>query len=248
MSILEQVGLSGQESRVFFALVRLGEAKTGAICKETKVASSHIYQILEKLITKGLVSYRVHNNTKIFMPSSIESLQRVFEIRQEELESERKELAKKKKVFSKLLQEIKPKKTDDLQRNYKYFDGINAIKSMWDEINNEMSDKVIVRSYVTPLESYNNFGGVFIKSQEIREKKKCPEKIILPLNAKCPVRKYREAIHLDQKNDAEWGVVGDLFYIQYVVSKKPHSFLIRDKIIAKTFEHVFDKIWKDNKK
>jgi sugar-specific transcriptional regulator TrmB len=64
--ILVKIGLTSQESKVYLALLTLQEAKTGVLCKETGIASSNIYTILDKLLEKGLASYRVHNNIKKF--------------------------------------------------------------------------------------------------------------------------------------------------------------------------------------
>ncbi|MBI4145849.1 hypothetical protein HY489_00770, partial [Candidatus Woesearchaeota archaeon] len=57
--ILAKIGLTVQESRVYLALLTLQEAKTGVLCKETKIASSNIYKILDKLLEKGLISYKI---------------------------------------------------------------------------------------------------------------------------------------------------------------------------------------------
>ena len=72
--ILTKVGLTSQESRTYLALLRIQESQTGGICKNTGIASSNIYNILDSLIKKGLVGYRVQNNIKIFMPASPETL------------------------------------------------------------------------------------------------------------------------------------------------------------------------------
>lgn len=53
---------------------------------------------------------------------------------------------------------------------------------------------------------------------------------------------------LGLKNDAEWGVVEDLTYIQYIIGKKPRSFLIKDDTFARTFEQVFDQLWEKAEK
>ena len=54
-----------------------------------------------------------------------------------------------------------------------------------------------------------------------------------------------EAKFINLKNDAEWGIIGDLFYIQYITGKNPRGFLIKDKTFADTFKQVFKQIWKE---
>ena len=52
---------------------------------------------------------------------------------------------------------------------------------------------------------------------------------------------------MELKNDAEWGVFNDVFFIQYIVNKNPKGFLIKDDIFAKTMEQNFDKLWSISK-
>ncbi|MEE9525383.1 MAG: helix-turn-helix domain-containing protein, partial [Candidatus Woesearchaeota archaeon] len=125
---LKKVGLTTQESRVYLKLLTLQEARTGLLCKETKIASSNIYKILDSLIKKGLVSYRVQNNIKVFMPSSPEALNELFLKKEKKLEQERKEI-------NQAIAKLKTKKiTSPPESNYKYFEGISGIKAMWHEI------------------------------------------------------------------------------------------------------------------
>jgi len=54
---LQELGLNRRESICYTALLELGSSKTGAIVKKTGIPSSKIYEILDKLINRGLVSY-----------------------------------------------------------------------------------------------------------------------------------------------------------------------------------------------
>ena len=63
---LEQVGLTSGESRVYLALMEIGSSTVGPIAKKSKVAYSKIYDVLERLVEKGLVSYTVKEKTKYF--------------------------------------------------------------------------------------------------------------------------------------------------------------------------------------
>ena len=62
--------------------------------------------------------------------------------------------------------------------------------------------------------------------------------------AKRRMDKYTKIKFMDLDNDAEWGVLGDIYFIQYITGDKPRGFLIKDKIFAKTFELAFDGLWK----
>jgi len=48
-------------------------------------------------------------------------------------------------------------------------------------------------------------------------------------------------------NEAEWGVMGNKFFIQYITQKVPRAFLIEDEIFAQSFKQVFNQLWKQAK-
>ena len=75
---LQSIGLTQNEARVYLFLLEYQEAKTGLICSKLKIPNSHIYQILEKLLDKGIISYKIINNIKIFRPVDPESLYSLF--------------------------------------------------------------------------------------------------------------------------------------------------------------------------
>ena len=52
-SALKEAGLTPGEIKVYIALLKLGPSTTGPIIEKSHVAKSIIYQILDKLTTKG---------------------------------------------------------------------------------------------------------------------------------------------------------------------------------------------------
>jgi predicted transcriptional regulator len=55
LSYLKELGLSYKESLVYFALLKVGEAGTSQISKETGLHSQFVYNSLDSLLKKGLV-------------------------------------------------------------------------------------------------------------------------------------------------------------------------------------------------
>jgi sugar-specific transcriptional regulator TrmB len=64
--LLEEIGLSEGETKVYLALLKLGAAKVHTITEETKLHRTTIYDFLQKLQEKGLVSHVIQNNVKYF--------------------------------------------------------------------------------------------------------------------------------------------------------------------------------------
>jgi HTH-type transcriptional regulator, sugar sensing transcriptional regulator len=90
--ILEKLGLTPNEVRVYLSLLRLGESTTGPIIEESGIAASKIYITLDRLARKGLVSHAVKHNTKYFIAYSPEKLAEYQHEREQELMAERTEL------------------------------------------------------------------------------------------------------------------------------------------------------------
>src|SRR3989338_4487895 len=62
--LLEEIGLTKGEIKVYFSLLKLGETTTGKIIEEAQISSGKIYEILDKLIKKGLVSFIIKEKEK----------------------------------------------------------------------------------------------------------------------------------------------------------------------------------------
>ena len=240
--LLQKIGLTKQESKVYVALLQIGEAKTGKLCSYTNIASSNIYGILESLIKKGLINYRVENNIKVFMAANPETLHQIFEKKQEELEKE-------KNMLPSLISNLKKfKSVGEPYSNYKYFEGIVGIKSMWHEINEVMKEEIIC--YTGKQESYQSLLGFYNEHHKLRIKRKIRARLIFPKEEQALAKKrtdqFTQIKFLKLENEAEWGVTSDYIYMQHYINQKtPVAFLIKDKAFAKTFKQVFEQIWKN---
>ena len=74
ISILKDAGLTQGESRVYLALLETGVSSIGPILEKSGVTKSIIYRILEKLVSKGLVSYVIKEKTKYYEAQRPEKL------------------------------------------------------------------------------------------------------------------------------------------------------------------------------
>jgi predicted transcriptional regulator len=69
LPVLKDIGLTDSESKVYFALLELGDATRGNIVTRSGIAGSKVYDILEKLQEKGLVAIYSQNKIKHFKPT-----------------------------------------------------------------------------------------------------------------------------------------------------------------------------------
>ncbi|MBI4168144.1 MAG: hypothetical protein HY515_04255 [Candidatus Aenigmarchaeota archaeon] len=83
--VLIELGLSEGEAKIYLCLLKLGESQVNKIKTETKMHRTTIYDFLDGLIKKGLVSYVVKNNVKFFIAAHPNRLRSLVQEKEEHL-------------------------------------------------------------------------------------------------------------------------------------------------------------------
>ena len=66
LEYLQKIGLTAGEIKVYNAVLELGISSLGKIQEKTGIERRNIYDILNKLIEKGLISYTIEKGKKTF--------------------------------------------------------------------------------------------------------------------------------------------------------------------------------------
>jgi sugar-specific transcriptional regulator TrmB len=96
---LASIGLTEAEARVYIALLEIGTTSIGAIVDMAEVSASKVYDILDRLMHKGLVGMIVQENTRLYSANPPEALL-------EYLEAEKKAIDEKKEGIRGVLPEL----------------------------------------------------------------------------------------------------------------------------------------------
>ena len=91
-STLEEIGLTKNEIKIYLALLELGLTTSGAIIKKTGIHTSKVYDGLERLSEKGLVTHIIKANTKHFKAVSPDRLLDFLENKKKRLEQQENEI------------------------------------------------------------------------------------------------------------------------------------------------------------
>jgi sugar-specific transcriptional regulator TrmB len=67
---MQELGLSKREESCYCVLLEIGETTVGALINKTKIPSSKIYEVLDRLIEKGLVSFVIKSGRKNYQAKS----------------------------------------------------------------------------------------------------------------------------------------------------------------------------------
>jgi len=84
-SALRDLGLTDSETKVYLALLELGDATRGDIVDRSRIAGSKVYEVLEKLHEKGLATTYVQNRVKHFKATNPAQLLAYLERKREEI-------------------------------------------------------------------------------------------------------------------------------------------------------------------
>src|SRR3989344_4236041 len=91
---LEKLGFTKGEIKVYFSLLELGDTSSGPIIKKSGIAGSKVYEILEKLKIKGLISETINNKIKDFQANSPKRILDYLKNKEKELRLEQTEFTK----------------------------------------------------------------------------------------------------------------------------------------------------------
>lgn len=84
--ILQEIGLSKGEVKVYLALLKLGSVPVSKIKEETGLHRTTIYDFVEKLINKGLVNFVLRHNVKYYKATNPNKLLDLIKEKQENIQ------------------------------------------------------------------------------------------------------------------------------------------------------------------
>ncbi|MCK4589880.1 MAG: hypothetical protein KAT77_05520 [Nanoarchaeota archaeon] len=98
VTVLEDVGLTNAQIKVYLALLELGESTSGPIIKKTKLQNSVVYNALNQLIEQGLVSFVLKGKRKYFSATDPKFLIKFIEDKKKKIEELVPQLIRKQKL------------------------------------------------------------------------------------------------------------------------------------------------------
>ena len=83
-NVLQEIGFSKSESKVYLELLRLGKTKSGRIIKVSGLQSSVVHNALNTLIEKGFVTFILEGKIKHYRALSPKLIQKYIEAKKKE--------------------------------------------------------------------------------------------------------------------------------------------------------------------
>ena len=167
--LLEEIGLTKGEITVYLTLLKLGETTTGKIIEEAQISSGKIYEILDKLIKKGLVSHIIKGKTRYFSSASPNRILDFLHEKEKELKYKEEEIKKELPALLKLQNLDKKKYETRLFKGLKGFE--TAIFEALQELTSK--DEVLAMGIITTKGKQYNLLWQRWHKQRIKRKIKC---------------------------------------------------------------------------
>ena len=127
LEILRSIGLSEGEIKVYKAILDIGFAQISEINTRVNINRRNIYDILNRLIEKGLIAYTEENNKKRYHVSHPNKLVGYIEEKKNELDNSKEAIERQIPEIMERFSANKPKVSTEV------FRGIEGIKAVFED-------------------------------------------------------------------------------------------------------------------
>jgi len=242
---LQKAGFTNGEIRVYTALLELGESSTGPIIKKSQITGSKVYEILEKLKGKGLVSYITKEKTKYFQAAPPNRILDFIEKTEQEIQSNKEEI---KSILPQL--EAKQKSLQ-LSQSAQVFEGWEGLRTVFKLILDETKNGGTYYAFAVGEELQNETVINFLRNhhqRRIQEKGKA-KLILSPQDQKhIPNWNYKDLQVKFYEHTLPVGVFIFGNYVANITFSHKTAFLIKSQYVADSYKRFFEDSWKKAKK
>ncbi len=234
---LEDAGLSRNEGAVYLALLEIGSSTATQITKLSKLHRTNVYDSLERLLKKGLVSYVTKGDTKYFQANNPESLLSLVRQKEDKL----KDIIPRLKLADGLAES---------KDSVKILEGVQGIRAITEDILVVVPVGGEVLTFGNPRNTSELMKSFIDFYHKRRIAKKISQIHIYNENAKERIKyldnmAYTRAAYLPKEYDspAATTIYGDKVAF-YIWSEPPLGILIESKRMADSYRNYFRLLWK----
>jgi sugar-specific transcriptional regulator TrmB len=248
--ILEEIGFSQGEVKVYFSLLELGESTIGPLAKKAGITAAKVYPIIEKLTKKGLASSVIKSGTKHFNASSPKQIINYLNERNLRINEQKKQIKE-------LIPSIEEKRRlSKEQQKAEVYETLQGMRTLYDEILEDLrKNKENFTAFSLGEEEYK-YPEVMYFFQEYDKKRES-------LGIKTKLLSHISQKYFFKKASKEWPYLkvrfldfklptGVIIYGNKVATitwgEIPTAFVIQSKKISKSYRDFFEEMWKNAKK
>ena len=243
---LQKMGFTKGEAKVYEAMLPLESSTVGLIVKNSGVSYSKVYGILDKLITKGLASYSVRENTKYFQATNPIRLL-------EYLATQEKEAVENKKLLKNILPSLQNmRQQNEKGESAEIFIGTRGLAAAYEILlgNLEKGEEELFFYAYNP--KYHERSLKFFEKMFVFFRKTGVKMRGIGGNGYKDTEMAEGTESFYKQKYVDFQVPGNIDIYKDMVLiinwDKPTGVLIRSKDIARNFRNYFNDVWKIAKK
>ncbi len=232
-SKLIEAGLGKSETDIYLALLRLGKTTVTRLTQETGIHRTYIYDVLEKLKEKGLISQITEENKQYFRATDPERIKEY--------------LLEKVSIVDNLIPELnKMKNQSKDETNVEVYKGKEGMKTILNDLIKERKNYYAFGALKEFESILPIFSEQFVKKVD---KLKIQEKVILEEGIEIIEAKKHEYKYLPKEYLFLNGIMIYSDRVAFFIWKEPYiQILIKNKDMAKSYITQFNLLWKLAKK
>src|SRR3989338_2846609 len=237
-AILSKIGLTKNEAKVYLTLLDLGTAQAGQITEKSGVHRRNVYDSIDRLMEKGLISFVIANNKKLFSPVNPK---RFLEL----IDEKKFELDGLKSDFQKILPELELRTTLKERHDVRFFKGVEGLKTVFEDIIRTGKDYIGYgpgQQLEKVLKHYFRLFVIKRVNAKIRLRLIYDEasRKILKKNPLSDLRYMPD----QYSSRAALRIYGDKVAILLLSEEEPLAIVIKNKAIAEGYRKYFEVMWK----
>lgn len=242
---LKEIGLTNYETKIYLALLELGEAKSGKILTKAGIYSGNIYEILEALKNKGLVSETIKDNVKHFAPANPERILDYLSEKEKRLRVQKDNI---QRLIPEILSKVNQFKKSPIIEVYTGFEGMKTAFMKEMKMYKKGTELAILgikedRAYAKKILDLFHY-----KIYPLRNKLGVKVRKINDLTSKARRAKEKAEIrYLSHPSMTTINLCKDLTIIS-IYADNPITITIESEDVTKSFLDQFNLLWKIAKK
>ena len=236
--LLQEIGLTNTEIKVYLSLLSIGVTSAGKIVEDTGIYRKNLYDALNKLIEKGLVTYVIENKIRYFQPKNPDNLLRYLEEKKNKITEKETEIKKELPKLKEKFESLNPEIESEIYR------GNEGIKTI---LRDCLDYKEILMIGATG-DVEDRLPYFWPHYNKKREKLKCRWKLLLVYESRNkPITKSKYYKYkILPKILSGLNVI--YIYGDYVANvlwlEKPIAFVTKHKTLANNYKKYFNYLWK----
>jgi sugar-specific transcriptional regulator TrmB len=237
---LIDVGLTPGEAKVYLAMIHIGPSRVGKIVEISGVSQSKIYNVLDRLILKGLASYNLQDNIKYFQSLEPSRLHEYIQRKEDEVRRQKEALTQ---IISDLSKNVNAAKRSTSE----IFMGERSLRSAYMTLLSDSKRGDILRYFYPYPNAHENASPFYSRFYKYQKSKGLVERGIV--NSDFENSQHFKEIPKDVKlRHVNFPLPGtiDIFADKLLIIdwKTITGILITSSEIAGIFVDYFDSIWK----